>query len=204
MTDDHAAPHEPDGDLELFIEFANTLAFTDGVPEDRVPDADALLAWLEARHLAGAATRTGVARTLTDFQSLRELIHDITGRIAADEPPTATHLRRLNRVLRDGLHYHQLSASRDGARFTVGQVGDDLDQARAAIAQSLAHYVADHDIDRLRICANDGCRWRFIDRSRAARRRWCDMTVCGNRAKVARHRARARERSTAGRSDGTR
>ena len=204
MTDDHAAPHEPEGDLELFIEFANTLAFNDDVPEDRVPDGETLHAWLKARHLAGAATRSGVQRTLPDFQSLRGLIHDITGRIGADQPPTATQLRRLNGVLRGGLHYHQISASNDGARFTVGQVGDDLAQARAAIAGSLAHYLADHDIDRLRICADDGCRWRFIDRSRAARRRWCDMTTCGNRAKVARHRARARESSTAGSSGGTR
>jgi len=32
----------------------------------------------------------------------------------------------------------------------------------------------------------------FYDISRTGRRRWCDMATCGNRAKAARHRARAR------------
>jgi predicted RNA-binding Zn ribbon-like protein len=30
----------------------------------------------------------------------------------------------------------------------------------------------------------------FYDESPTGRRRWCDMSTCGNRAKAARHRAR--------------
>jgi predicted RNA-binding Zn ribbon-like protein len=74
----------------------------------------------------------------------------------------------------------------------MSPVGDQLDQARSAVAGSLAHYLAEHDRRRLRVCADDTCRWLFVDRSPAGRRRWCDMSTCGNRAKVARHRARAR------------
>ena len=73
----------------------------------------------------------------------------------------------------------------------MSQVGDRLDQARAAIASSFAHFVADDAPERLRICANDGCRDVFVDRSPSGKRRWCDMRTCGNQAKVARHRARA-------------
>ena len=79
------------------------------------------------------------------------------------------------------------------------QVGDELDQARASIANSLAHFLADHDASRLRTCANTTCGWLFVDRPPAGRRRWCDIRSCGNRAKVARHRARAR-RLPSGRS----
>jgi len=43
---------------------------------------------------------------------------------------------------------------------------------------------------RLRICPN--CRWLFLDRSRNGSRVWCDMTVCGNRAKARRHYNRRR------------
>jgi predicted RNA-binding Zn ribbon-like protein len=32
----------------------------------------------------------------------------------------------------------------------------------------------------------------FFDSSPTGRRRWCDMATCGNRAKAARHRARAK------------
>jgi len=46
-------------------------------------------------------------------------------------------------------------------------------------------------LSRLRICAN--CGWLFVDRSRNASRIWCDMAVCGNRRKAARHYSRLKE-----------
>ena len=58
--------------------------------------------------------------------------------------------------------------------------------------------------DRLRICANDDCRWAFEDTSRAGRRRWCDMTSCGNVAKARRYRARHRGTEERGRRRGRR
>ena len=42
--------------------------------------------------------------------------------------------------------------------------------------------------ERVRVCASvDRCAWLFLDTSRNGSRRWCDMTVCGNRAKAKRH-----------------
>ena len=196
MTTDHATPPEPPTtDEELFAAFANTLHLHDGEPDD-IGDGAALRAWLASHGLA-AETRAldAVEGALPAFHDLRDLVHAVTKRLVAAGAPSATQVRRLNAVLREGVHYHQLRPGDDGARFTVGQVGDELAQARAAIAGSLAHYIADHDIGRLRICANDHCSWRFVDRSPTGRRRWCDMRTCGNRAKVARHRARARQRS---------
>ena len=49
--------------------------------------------------------------------------------------------------------------------------------------------------ERLRVCANDRCRWAFFDSSPTGRRRWCDMRSCGNQAKAARYRARLKEES---------
>jgi predicted RNA-binding Zn ribbon-like protein len=193
MTERHDTSPEPSLEAELFIDFANTLHVHDGVPDDRVAGADALRAWLAERSLVAAETSLPrIERALPAFRELRRLIHDITEGLVDDGRPSPRQVQRLNRVLRAGLHYHRLEPAEDGSRFTVGQVGDDLDQARSAIAGSLAHYVADHPVERLRICASDDCRWRFVDRSPAGRRRWCDMRTCGNRAKVAAHRARRR------------
>ena len=58
--------------------------------------------------------------------------------------------------------------------------------------------------DRLRICANETCRWVFYDDSRTGRRKWCDMSTCGNRAKAARHRARQGEAAEVDRARRTR
>ena len=44
---------------------------------------------------------------------------------------------------------------------------------------------------RIKICPN--CAWLFVDKSRNAARLWCDMAVCGNRAKARRHYRKSRE-----------
>ncbi|HTJ33901.1 MAG TPA: CGNR zinc finger domain-containing protein [Dactylosporangium sp.] len=45
---------------------------------------------------------------------------------------------------------------------------------------------------RLKLCANPECGRAFYDHGRNAAGRWCDMAVCGNRAKVAGYRSRRR------------
>lgn len=193
MTDLHDAAPEPETGGELFLDFANTVELTAGQPTELLPSGAALRAWLDERALVGTGIDADDVETrLPAFRELRQVIRDIVERVSSGRRPTAGQVRAMNRVMREGIHYHELRTGADGISFAVGQVGDELDQARSAIAGSLAHYLADHPIDRLRVCANGGCRWVFVDRSPAGRRRWCDMRTCGNRAKVARHRARAR------------
>ena len=195
---------EPVETEELFVAFANTLSYTRGAAHDDIPDTDALLRWLRAHDLVSSRGRATEAarlrrdpdeaeRRLERFRHLRGLLHDTAWSISRDGLARPEQLTELNHVLRHGLHYHQLRIGPDGNRYEVSQVGDRLDQARAAIASSFAHFVADDAPDRLRVCANDGCRDVFVDRSPGGKRRWCDMRTCGNQAKVARHRARARE-----------
>jgi predicted RNA-binding Zn ribbon-like protein len=44
-------------------------------------------------------------------------------------------------------------------------------------------------LERIKICPN--CHWLYFDESRNRSRRWCDMNVCGNRAKARRHYVRS-------------
>ncbi|WP_069061448.1 CGNR zinc finger domain-containing protein [Sinorhizobium sp. RAC02] len=60
-----------------------------------------------------------------------------------------------------------------------------------ATARSALMLVARPEPERLKICPN--CQWLFLDRSRNRSRAWCDMAVCGNRAKASRHYHRNRE-----------
>lgn len=196
-----AEPTESDA---LFVAFANTLEHTRGTAREAIPDVAALLDWLRGHGLIsarGKATEAArlrrdpeeAARRLERFRHLREVLHAVAADVSAVGRVDPDHIVELNHILRHGLHYHQLRAEAKDTRYEVTQVGDRLDQARAAIASSFAHFLADDAPERLRVCANDGCRWLFVDRSPTGRRRWCDMRTCGNQAKVARHRARARE-----------
>lgn len=66
-----------------------------------------------------------------------------------------------------------------------------LDVATARSALVLATF---SEPQRLKICPN--CQWLFLDRSRNLSRTWCDMTVCGNRAKASRHYRRQKRELT--------
>lgn len=61
----------------------------------------------------------------------------------------------------------------------------------AATAHSVLRLIHGPDRERIRICGN--CGWLFIDRSKNRSRIWCDMAVCGNRQKAAKHYRRKKE-----------
>jgi predicted RNA-binding Zn ribbon-like protein len=52
--------------------------------------------------------------------------------------------------------------------------------------RSLLRLLDEHPA-RVRKCANPDCPFRFLDTTRSGTRRWCSMTVCGNRLKARRH-----------------
>jgi predicted RNA-binding Zn ribbon-like protein len=47
--------------------------------------------------------------------------------------------------------------------------------------------------DRLRRCANEECRWMILDTTRNGSRTWCHSTLCGNKMRVRRFRAKGAE-----------
>jgi predicted RNA-binding Zn ribbon-like protein len=203
MTATHDPMPEPSQGEALFVAFANTLEHTHGQPQEFLPNSDALVDWLHEHGLLSGRARATEAgrlrrdpaeaeRRLARFRHLRTVLHAAAREMADAGAPSHETVQELNHILRHGLHYHQLRPEPGGSRYAVAQVGDRLDQARASIAASLAHFLADDAADRLRVCANEGCRYVFVDRSPTGRRRWCDMRTCGNQAKVAAHRARAR------------
>lgn len=63
-----------------------------------------------------------------------------------------------------------------------------------ATAHSVLRLIAMPDPERMKICGN--CGWLFIDRSKNKSRAWCDMAVCGNRAKAIRHYRRKKKEET--------
>ena len=85
------------------------------------------------------------------------------------------------------------AAALEGQDGRVG-VGSGFPRGRmklaAAVALSALSLLDPARRSRIRICAN--CDWLFVDASRNGSRRWCDMTVCGNRQKARRHSQRQR------------
>ncbi len=67
----------------------------------------------------------------------------------------------------------------------------------ALIAASALSLVADQrELSRMKMCPGENCGWLFIDETRNARRKWCSMETCGNRAKAMRHYNRSKSGGT--------
>lgn len=79
----------------------------------------------------------------------------------------------------------------DAISATLRRSGGRPRALDTATAHSALMLLAQPERDRLKICPN--CHWLFLDRSRNRSRAWCDMAVCGNRAKASRHYHRNRE-----------
>ncbi len=83
----------------------------------------------------------------------------------------------------------QLAALLDAASHALRHAPSEK-ALEAQSAYSAMRLLSDPASERTKICGQ--CGWLFLDRSRNRTRFWCDMAVCGNRAKASRHYQRRR------------
>jgi predicted RNA-binding Zn ribbon-like protein len=186
--------------LETAFDFLNTIELENGALVERLTSLDTALAWLADAGVASDATAiTALARSAAARNALlarlittRTALRDVAHAVAHEEPPPRTAIDEVNRAL-GARERIELVAADDGVRLGHSHVGDAVDNLLARIAEPIVREIGNGHDERIRICANDTCRWLFYDESRAGLRRWCDMATCGNRAKAQRHRARQRE-----------
>jgi predicted RNA-binding Zn ribbon-like protein len=151
-------------------------------PRDLLGDSGDLGRWLVAAGFAPAGAPD--QDDLATAGELREAIYALaTARIAGSAPPR-TARAALNRL-----------AAQRGASPRLEESGlvvwtDDTSALLATLASDAARLLGGPQAARIRQCAWETCTRLFIDASRAGDRRWCSMTACGNRAKVAEFRRR--------------
>jgi predicted RNA-binding Zn ribbon-like protein len=194
--------HAHDVELRDTFDFLNTYEFVDGAPKDHLANLSEALDWFVDRgviHLEGADRIRAVNESrpatgehdLARIRIVRRALRELADAIVEERAPDSAALATVNRALH-ARQVIELVAGPDGWSVDHRHVGDPVDDALARVADPMVRELADGHPDRIRVCANDRCQWVFYDASRSGRRRWCDMTTCGNRAKAARHRARVK------------
>ena len=176
------------GDLEVIRAFVNTLDVEDGT--DHVGTPAALAAWLAERGLADAgtrATRADVARALELREAFREILLGHHGGYETD-PAALRTLEEASRRARVEVRFGP-----DGVACAHPARGG-VDGALGRMLAIVAHAQSDGTWERLKSCPADDCRWAFYDRSRNRSAVWCNMAICGNRAKVRSYRERHADR----------
>ena len=195
--------HAHNVDLDVTFDFLNTADTDNGFPVERLPHLEDALNWFVTHgviHREGAdRIRAKVeiqpetaAKQLEHVHDVRNALREVAEAITERRAPRASALNTVNRALH-ARQVIELVPAPDGVNVDHRHVGDPIDDALSRLADPLVTELTAGHPERIRVCASDTCQWLFYDASRTGRRRWCDMTTCGNRAKAARYRARAKE-----------
>jgi predicted RNA-binding Zn ribbon-like protein len=206
VADHDHGRHGHQASLEDGLDFVNTLEY-DRVPQERLTDVRTAVTWLQEHELLhrdtalaiigeAEADETRAERLMLRIRRVRAALRELLDATVEARPPTTGALRDVNRALR-APYIYELVPANDGVSLDHRHEGDAISGALARLAEAVARELTQSDKDRLRVCANDECRWVFRDNSPAGRRKWCDMSTCGNRAKAARHRERQKALSEA-------
>jgi len=159
----------------------------------------------ETLHRAAEARRQEAARVLDRAIGLREALHRIFDPLARRERPEETGLTGLNAELGRALAHVRISRRDDayalgwddlaaGVDSGSGPPGEArLDAPLWPVAHSAMEILLEADLSRVGECDSDTCGFLFLDTTKNRSRRWCDTRICGNRARVRRHRRRQAE-----------
>jgi predicted RNA-binding Zn ribbon-like protein len=186
------------------LDFVNTEGMQKGQRVDFLAEFPDLVAWLRAAQLLGPAeadeairrwsgTPAG-ARVLVEARKLRASLRQMLEQIARDRPIGASTVEAINELLARPLGHGELVRTRDGfvrrLRFGLRAPGDLL----VPVAEAASDFLCHAEFSLVRKCENPPCLRYFYDLSKNHARRWCSMTVCGNRMKVAAYHRRAQRR----------
>ena len=182
-TLDDRFTNEPKELLTSYIDLARFGEDT-GVLNDQ--QVDRLLAWsMQRKEEAQKALKSAI--------ELREAISEIFYAVARRKPVPASAVAILNGHLQEAAQHLKLFPGKGRFEWKFESGPNDFYAPLWPIARDGAELLASDRLEFVRACASKTCEWLFLDESKNHRRRWCDMTKCGNRAKVKRFYVRQKK-----------
>jgi predicted RNA-binding Zn ribbon-like protein len=184
------------GALETIRGFVNTLDIDDGI--ELLTGPSELARWLSEQGLAEQGAKE-LRATAADLRRAIELREALRAHLLAhhDQPLPADAAATLDGAARRARLTVRFTAADE---TTLEPEAGGVDGALGRLLAIVARAIEDGTWQRLKVCPADTCQWAFYDESRNRSAVWCDMRVCGNRAKVRGFRERTRGGETGGRA----
>jgi predicted RNA-binding Zn ribbon-like protein len=189
----------------LCLDFANTVDWhASNSPVESLNKYADLIQWSADRGIISGDAKDALLRkseekpieaqaVLDKAREIRENIYQILSDTAHGRPIKITDLKGFNKALANMLSHSRLAPYERGLRWDWDSHSDKLDSVIWPIVRSAVDLMTSGAIKRVGQCADErGCGWLFWDSSRNRSRRWCDMSDCGNRAKVRRFYAKSK------------
>lgn len=172
------------------LDLLNTVALVDGVPFDYFHSGADVLRWLQRMEIDFSVGMEEVdeAQFVSSARMLRDAVRDLVIRRKHGE---IGDTRALNDYLAKSPSFLRLrqdsSSSLAVERVRVCRNPESL---LAPLAEAAVELLVHGDFTLVRNCEHPDCMLWFYDRTKSHRRRWCSMSLCGNRHKVAQFRKR--------------
>jgi predicted RNA-binding Zn ribbon-like protein len=192
----------------LCLDFANTVLKRNqpGSAEDELSNYARLVRFAKQTRLLSPTQadlltkrtillRPNVKRVLPAAVMLREAIYRIFSSLSAGNSVASKDMKLIEDFALEAWRHRRLvPTTKDGYRWLwKAEEAESPVQMLWPIALSAAELLTSDRLHLVRQCAADDCAWLFLDESRNRSRRWCDMTVCGNRQKARRHYQRTQD-----------
>jgi predicted RNA-binding Zn ribbon-like protein len=177
------------GELEHVRAFVNTIDIEDGA--EQLDSPRSLGAWLTAHDLGGPdLDANGADATGADLAHARELREALRAILLAHNgdstPPleAAATLEAAAERARIRLRFD------DRCSTALEPAAGGVDGALGRLLAIVHGAIADGTWRRLKACREHTCEWAFYDHTKNRSGAWCNMAVCGNRAKARAYRER--------------
>jgi predicted RNA-binding Zn ribbon-like protein len=168
------------------VDLANTVVLTGTGPVDLLTSDDELAVWVDAESARFPEARSALGR-LAEIRALRDAVHEVLHARARAHLPSPAAVAAVNEASAASPVVRDLGSDLAVRDRELGRSG--WDRFRGAVGRSAADLVG---AGTLAECGAPSCGMLFVPAS--TRQAWCS-SACGNRARVARHLRRRRERS---------
>lgn len=173
------------------IDLANTvMVVREGQEVDLLSTTGDLARWLDHEHSRLPKVRAD-QRALEELRELRDAVRPVLIATAVGRAGKRSAVDRINEAAQAAPIARRLERGSGGGLVvtTVPTVRDPLAQLLGALALDAIDLVSGTERNQLHVCHAPSCGMLFV-----GRRRWC-CGACGNRARVASHYRRTRDRA---------
>ncbi|MCG1031066.1 CGNR zinc finger domain-containing protein [Leclercia sp.] len=175
---------------QIALDFINTVAMTDKEAQDFLQTDDDVFRWLNSAGIEIQASRNAQpGKLLLSARTLRELIRSL---VEKKKKGHQFDPDGLNEYLKKIVSYPKIITDSEGTCQIVRCFETALPaHALGVVAEEAAKLLTEGNFDYVRQCEHPDCTLWFYDRTKAHKRRWCSMALCGNRIKIAKFRQKA-------------
>jgi len=180
------------------LDFCNTFDHLHPSPAyDFLPDRATLLQWGQAAGILPPGFQDNPVadgQFFTRALEARALIFHLFIPFVRSGMPAEADVALFNTFLQDVSTRLEVVSTANGYELAC-RAADPLERILCEVMRSAADLLISNQLERVRQC--EECGWLFYDSTRNRSRRWCDMKLCGNKAKARRHYERVKQKKMA-------